>query len=96
MIRSSLALAAFLLQVAYSDDVGCSVCGVGMAVTIPNAIFEFPGQPLVTCDQLQDAGATGLIPLDQCPFLPGFINELCGCDVAMTDPPVTGAPVVAP
>ena len=58
---------------------GCSVCGDGMCVTLPGAIFEFCGQPAVPCDILEIAGQVGAIPLNQCPFIAGFIMDLCGC-----------------
>lgn len=88
-------------------DGGCSVCGDGMCVTNPDAVFAFPGQPEAPCGVLEDAGEAGTIPLDQCPFLPTFIQELCDCQssipppptMAPTDAPVadpTGAPVVPP
>jgi hypothetical protein len=52
---------------------GCAVCGVGECVLFPDEIFYFPGQPDVSCDVLKIAGLNGLIPLDQCPFLPDLI-----------------------
>jgi hypothetical protein len=72
---------------------GCSVCGVGNCVTIPENIFVFPGQPTVQCSVLQDAGYAGAVPLDQCPLIPGLINDLCGC--ASSLPAATPAPVMA-
>lgn len=87
------------------QDDGCSVCGEGLCVTIPDAIFKFTGQPEVPCSTLQTSGATGIIPLNQCPFLPPMLNELCGCQSSVPAPPsaapvtmapVTAAPVVAP
>ena len=46
---------------------GCSICGNGSCVTMPDAIFEIPGQPdVIPCGRLQDAGFSGLIPLDIC------------------------------
>eukprot|EP00548_Thalassiothrix_antarctica_P006610 CAMPEP_0194131662 /NCGR_PEP_ID=MMETSP0152-20130528/2387_1 /TAXON_ID=1049557 /ORGANISM="Thalassiothrix antarctica, Strain L6-D1" /LENGTH=547 /DNA_ID=CAMNT_0038826519 /DNA_START=25 /DNA_END=1668 /DNA_ORIENTATION=- len=61
---------------------GCSICGPGLCVTAEKAIFSFPGQPTVPCGQLQEAGYDGVIPLDQCPFLPSLVKEKCGCHSA--------------
>lgn len=93
MIFRALVLATFL-RVANSQ---CSVCGEGNEVTITDAIFEFPGQPAVTCELLESVGEQGLIPNTQCALLPTFIDELCGCEtiapVGPTDPPNTAAPI---
>jgi len=58
---------------------GCSVCGPGMCVTDFNTVFEFPGQPSVKCGDLEKAGLSGIIPLDQCGFLPGLVMDICKC-----------------
>jgi len=58
---------------------GCSVCGPGMCVTDFDAIFDFPGQPAVRCGDLEKAGIDGIVPLDQCGFLPGIIMDECKC-----------------
>lgn len=60
---------------------GCSVCGKGKCITNQDAIFHFPGQPKVPCNQLQEAGYQGLIPLSQCPFLPNLIG-VCRCSTS--------------
>jgi len=57
----------------------CLVCGDGQVVGNPDAIFEFPGQPVLSCELLQEAGLNGLVPLEQCPFLPGLIVQ-CECE----------------
>jgi len=59
---------------------GCSVCGIGKFVGSPNDIFDFPGQPAVPCGLLETSGIDGLIPLDQCAFLPGLADSLCSCE----------------
>jgi hypothetical protein len=59
---------------------GCSVCGDGLCVTEPDAIFTIPGQPALPCGLLEQAGFNGQVPLDLCPLLPPLINELCACD----------------
>jgi len=71
---------------------GCSVCGEGKCVGDVDAIFTFPGQPTVTCALLQEAGYTGAIPADQCPFL-SVIPQLGVCDCATSIP---GAPTLVP
>jgi len=58
---------------------GCSVCGPGKFVSSPNNIFAFPGQPAVACGLLETSGFEGIIPLDQCGFLPSFVITPCDC-----------------
>jgi Leucine-rich repeat (LRR) protein len=72
-------------------DNGCSICGDNRCITQPDTIFKFPGQPEVRCGALQDAGETGLVPLDQCRFLPGLIDDICGCTVgtSLSPSPIT-------
>jgi len=57
---------------------GCSICGTGKCVSIPDAIFEFPGEPATTCGNLQTLGYLGGIAAEECAFIPGFIPQ-CGC-----------------
>jgi len=57
----------------------CSVCGENAQVGKPNAIFQYPQQPAVTCELLENAGTAGLIPMSQCSFLPQLIVDTCGC-----------------
>ena len=47
------------------DSTGCSVCGFGLYVSKPEAIFAYPEQPEATCGMLQEAGLNGVIPLDK-------------------------------
>jgi len=83
------------------DGEPCSVCGDGKEVTAPDAIFAFPGQPLVPCNNLQSAGAAGQIELASCAFLPGLIG-ICECaDIVVPTPapvepsiPAGGCPAV--
>jgi len=72
---------------------GCSVCGPGMCVTNSDVVFEFPGQPSVRCGDLENAGLTGIVPLDQCGFLPGLILDTCGCQNSQENP---STPVSSP
>ena len=62
---------------------GCSICGTGSCVTMPDAIFVFPGQPPAPCSRIQDDGFNGRIQLEQCslfPFFPGI--GVCECRAA--------------
>jgi len=81
-------------------DKGCSVCGPGMCVTDFDAMFEFPGQPTVRCSDLENAGLNGIVPLDQCGFLPGLVAEKCKChtQTSMSKPSrqPTRAPTLKP
>jgi hypothetical protein len=61
------------------DSTGCSVCGFGLYVSKPEAIFAYPEQPEAPCGMLQEAGLNGVIPLNNCPFLPALIFDVCGC-----------------
>lgn len=65
---------------------GCSICGDGMTVTLPNAIFTWPGEPVVPCGTLEGAGFAGNIPLNQCSVLPKVLSDDCGCAPAGTQP----------
>jgi len=74
-------LAQSLLALLFAPFVAgqCSVCGDGKSVTKPDAIFAFPGQPVVACGKLEEAGRDGTVPLNQCGFLPALIEDNCGC-----------------
>jgi len=61
------------------DDVGCSVCGPGKCVTDLESIFSYPSQPSISCGLLENAGHSGIIPLDQCAILPDLIKDDCKC-----------------
>jgi len=60
-------------------DDGCSICGPNKCVTDPDTIFSFPGQPSVACGVLEKAGHGGVVPLDQCKYLPGLVKNPCKC-----------------
>jgi len=63
-----------------AENASCSVCGEGKAITNPEAIFQYPGQPDTECEILQISGCVGLIPLSQCSQLPSLTAiEACGC-----------------
>mmetsp|Transcript_17398 Transcript_17398/g.26409 ORF Transcript_17398/g.26409 Transcript_17398/m.26409 type:complete len:704 (+) Transcript_17398:256-2367(+) len=77
-----LAIACLLatdIPIALAQYDGCSVCGKDSQVGKPDAIFAFPQQPAVSCQILEDAGKAGLIPSDQCSYLPELIVSDCGC-----------------
>jgi len=70
----------------------CSVCGEGMKVGNPLAIFSFPGQPEVACGTLEIAGANGVIQSGQCALLPSVITDVCECIPADSVVTTTVAP----
>lgn len=72
---------------------GCSVCGEGKKVSKPDEIFAFPQQPVVACGALENAGRTGIVPLNECGFLPGLIADICGCIPESQAIPPTRPPV---
>jgi hypothetical protein len=81
-MRFSSAALLLLAQAVSSQDGSCSVCGDGLAVTLPSAIFSFPGQPSAECGLLEQAGEAGQISPETCLFLPDLIEETCGCETA--------------
>mmetsp|Transcript_12476 Transcript_12476/g.13882 ORF Transcript_12476/g.13882 Transcript_12476/m.13882 type:complete len:250 (+) Transcript_12476:106-855(+) len=78
-MKSFILLLVALFAMVQANDDGCSVCGEGKQVTKPDEIFSFPGQPVVKCIRLEEGGRNGLVPLDQCSFLPPIIKDICGC-----------------
>jgi hypothetical protein len=67
---------------------GCSICGEGLCVGNPDAVFDFPGQQKVPCGELERAGFAGEIDLFYCSFIPilGKAIGACGCGTSSTDP----------
>lgn len=60
----------------------CSVCGDGLAVGAPDAVFmlfSFVGEPDKTCGELQEQGDAGMISPDDCSLMPLLIHEACQC-----------------
>lgn len=55
---------------------GCSVCGEGLCVTIPDGIFVFPNQPSTPCNILEQAGFDGLVPIESCKLLLSLLLSL--------------------
>lgn len=97
MLLRSLILVTLWATVSNGQN-PCDVCGEGLSVTLPDEIFAFPGQPAVPCGTLEGAGEAGLIPDANCPFIPGLIEETCGClpPTVAPVPEPTPAPVPAP
>jgi hypothetical protein len=73
---------------------GCSVCGDGLRVGNPNAIFAFPGNPPISCGLLEEAGFQGQISLDVCGWLPVVIGN-CECQSGPPQAPVA-SPINSP
>ena len=101
MMLRYIVVAAFLAtvkaQCPATPPGGCSVCGEGLCVGNPDAIFAFPGFPAVPCGTLEEAGYSGTVPSEQCPFLPGLITDCdCGTGSAPAPTPAPVAPVPAP
>ena len=75
---------------------GCSICGAGLCISKPNAVFTFPDQPDVPCGQLQQAAINGQVPLQECPFLPALV-DVCECGAGLATPtPAPVQPTLAP
>eukprot|EP00546_Thalassionema_frauenfeldii_P014420 CAMPEP_0178917934 /NCGR_PEP_ID=MMETSP0786-20121207/13540_1 /TAXON_ID=186022 /ORGANISM="Thalassionema frauenfeldii, Strain CCMP 1798" /LENGTH=306 /DNA_ID=CAMNT_0020591575 /DNA_START=144 /DNA_END=1064 /DNA_ORIENTATION=+ len=77
---------------------GCSVCGEGKVVGSRDSFFEYPGQPPVGCDVLEDAGYSGQITQAQCDMLEPLIGD-CQCVEEGTEPrppPLTPEPTPVP
>jgi len=71
-----------ITPIGFCPDVpegGCSICGPGKCVGNSDAIFMFPGQPEIQCDVLQQAGLGGIIPINDCNFLPSLVKKMCAC-----------------
>jgi len=63
----------------FLEDNGCSICGPDKCITAETAVFSYPGQPAIQCGLLEEAGRSGLIPLDQCGVLPQLVKNICKC-----------------
>mmetsp|Transcript_4028 Transcript_4028/g.6188 ORF Transcript_4028/g.6188 Transcript_4028/m.6188 type:complete len:243 (+) Transcript_4028:34-762(+) len=94
----TLVLAAFVT----AANGKCSICGEGKEVGNLDGVFEFPDQPQVPCDLLQEAGIQGAIPEAQCDFLPPLLS-VCECqpidqsiDQSSQEAESSMAPVVDP
>jgi hypothetical protein len=70
------------------NPVSCSVCGEGLKVFLPDAIFEFAGQPSVMCGALEAAGQSGMVTPVQCDMLAGLIGQTCGCQSIADGAPI--------
>mmetsp|Transcript_19748 Transcript_19748/g.32750 ORF Transcript_19748/g.32750 Transcript_19748/m.32750 type:complete len:299 (-) Transcript_19748:308-1204(-) len=72
----------------------CSVCGYDMKVGNSDAIFNFPGQPLISCGVLEEAGAVGEFDPAACALLPILAEQVCECESSAYYAP--SAPQYAP
>lgn len=67
----------------------CHICGEGLVVRNTDQILQFPGQPLVTCSDLEFAGLDGFIEPAVCPGMPGLIGASCDCGPPKNTPAPT-------
>lgn len=87
----------------------CAVCGADKCVTRPNEIIVTPGQPSISCGQLEQDGIDFLIPSSICATVFEDISQKCGCqarieqgaqsgasETVATEAPVQLAPTKAP
>ena len=74
----------------------CVVCGDGMKVGNPLGNLAFEGQPELACGALETAGENGVIPTDQCSFLPVLISDICECIPTETEEESTLLSVCSP
>jgi len=79
----------------------CSICGHHEEVGNVNAIFEFIGQPPISCGELEESGKRGEIPDSHCGFLSTLVS-LCECksvtsgEVVFTKPSKASSPAPTP
>jgi len=60
----------------------CSICGEGKFVGNTEAIFAFPGQPSISCGDLEFNGNFGILTTDQCNLYSTLVGPLCECQEA--------------
>jgi hypothetical protein len=58
---------------------GCSICGSGQCVSNPNGIFFDPGQPALSCGNLEAAALEGTISPGRCEYLSTVVDKACRC-----------------
>jgi hypothetical protein len=85
MMFRNLIVVTFLVAAARSNGETCSVCGDKWVVGAPDALVSFPGQFSISCEQLQVAGMSGLIPLHQCEMFRPLLLDVCSCQELMVD-----------
>lgn len=81
---------------AVSGQSQCSVCGDGLEVGSSEAMFSFPGQPVIACGVLEQAGKDELISPAECSFIAQRIGDICNCLPIGAVPSFTRAPTIAP
>lgn len=81
----------FMIRQANPGHPPCEVCGENKRITNPDRGVSFPGQPLFTCAEVEEAGIEGFVNATYCPSVSVFLNE-CGCEVRPTpsQPPNPG------
>jgi len=58
----------------------CNICGNGSQIQAPDNLVPIPGgEPLITCQELQEAGDAGQIPQMICETLPMITADACQC-----------------
>lgn len=57
---------------------GCSICGAGKCVSLPDQAVKFPGEPATTCGELQSAGYAGSFGDGFCSSIESALPQ-CGC-----------------
>jgi len=86
-----------IVNVACGCNPSCSVCGPEDTVDFPDAVISVPGYEDITCGELEDSGALGQIPKDECDLLPANIDQTCGCSPTPSPTPApTPNPTEAP
>jgi hypothetical protein len=68
----------------------CILCGEGRSIRFPERTVQFPNQPEISCQALQEAAIDGYIPSTLCPAMPNLVGDACVCD---DDDPPSAAPV---
>jgi hypothetical protein len=85
MMFRNLFVVTFLMATASSHGETCSVCGDNWVVGAPDALVSFPGQFSISCEQLQVAGMSGLIPPHQCDLFRPIVLDVCLCQELVVD-----------
>ena len=69
---------------------GCSICGEGLCVGNPGALFDYPRSTLgvkkIPCGEVEREGYEGGIDPIECGSLPYLVQGDCECGTGSTDP----------
>jgi hypothetical protein len=96
IFRTAALVSLFAISASAQIEAGCSICGEGLKVGFPDAVFIFPEQPAVACGILEAAGLNGVIPLNECALLPELVEGLCECELAVNPTDAPFAPAMTP